>query len=151
VSDEYQGRLGSKMQRLTHGDRNMPMVAMGWNSERYQGRNLALRLVALGYTNVYWYRGGPRGLGGGWPAGSRAGNARPVTLLPPRYRPPSRNCLMASVAKLSSRLVEAQRRPALRTTDTTPSCVTCFFWFAAPAADVEKCPDCVIREQRDRR
>jgi adenylate cyclase len=58
VSDEYQGRLGGKMQQLTHGDRNMPMVAMGWNSERYQGRNLALRLVALGYTNVYWYRGG---------------------------------------------------------------------------------------------
>jgi rhodanese-related sulfurtransferase len=22
------------------------------------GRNLALRLVALGYTEVYWYRGG---------------------------------------------------------------------------------------------
>ena len=58
VSDEYQGRLGSKMQQLTHGDRNMPMVAMGWSSERYQGRNLALRLVALGYTKVYWYRGG---------------------------------------------------------------------------------------------
>jgi tetratricopeptide (TPR) repeat protein len=58
VSDEYQGRLGSKMQQLTHGDRNIPILAMGWNSERYQGRNLALRLVALGYTNVYWYRGG---------------------------------------------------------------------------------------------
>ncbi len=36
----------------------MPVVAMGWNAERYQGRNLALRLVALGYTEVYWYRGG---------------------------------------------------------------------------------------------
>ena len=58
VSDEHQGRLGRKVQQLTQGDRNMPMVAMGWNSERYQGRNLALRLVALGYTNVYWYRGG---------------------------------------------------------------------------------------------
>jgi rhodanese-related sulfurtransferase len=33
-------------------------VALGFNSERYQGRNLALRLLALGYTNVYWYRGG---------------------------------------------------------------------------------------------
>jgi TolB-like protein/class 3 adenylate cyclase len=58
TADEYQGRLGSKMQELTHGDQKMPVVAMGWNAERYQGRNLALRLVALGYTNVYWYRGG---------------------------------------------------------------------------------------------
>ena len=33
-------------------------VPVGWNAERYQGRNLALRLVALGYPNVYWYRGG---------------------------------------------------------------------------------------------
>jgi adenylate cyclase len=28
------------------------------NSERFQGRNLALRLLNLGYTEVYWYRGG---------------------------------------------------------------------------------------------
>ena len=31
---------------------------IGWNSERFDGRNLALRLVALGYTKIYWYRGG---------------------------------------------------------------------------------------------
>ena len=36
----------------------MPVVTVGWNAERFQGRNLALRLVALGYTEVYWYRGG---------------------------------------------------------------------------------------------
>ena len=58
VTDEYQSRLGSKMQALTHNDQKLPVVTMGWNAERYQGRNLALRLVALGYTNVYWYRGG---------------------------------------------------------------------------------------------
>ena len=34
------------------------VVAVGWNSERFDGRNLALRLAALGYTRVYWYRGG---------------------------------------------------------------------------------------------
>jgi len=34
------------------------IVAVGWNSERFGGRNLALCLVALGYTQVYWYRGG---------------------------------------------------------------------------------------------
>jgi rhodanese-related sulfurtransferase len=31
---------------------------IGWNSERFDGRNLALRLAALGYTKIYWYRGG---------------------------------------------------------------------------------------------
>jgi adenylate cyclase len=28
------------------------------NPERFSGYNLALRLVALGYTRVHWYRGG---------------------------------------------------------------------------------------------
>ena len=58
MSDEFQERLRQKMLQLTHGDRNVPVVAMGFNSERFQGRNLALRLLNLGYTEVYWYRGG---------------------------------------------------------------------------------------------
>lgn len=58
ISDEYQDRLSQKMQQLTSGNRHLPIVTVAWNAERYQGRNLALRLVALGYTNVYWYRGG---------------------------------------------------------------------------------------------
>ena len=58
TSDGVQERLGRKMTELTGGDLNRPIVAVGWNSERFDGRNLALRLVALGYTNVYWYRGG---------------------------------------------------------------------------------------------
>jgi len=49
---------GGKMRELTGGNLSKPTVAVGWNSERFDGRNLALRLVALGYTNVYWYRGG---------------------------------------------------------------------------------------------
>ena len=56
--DEFQARLGRKIQQLTGGDRTVPVVAMGSNAERFQGRNLALRLVALGYADVYWYRGG---------------------------------------------------------------------------------------------
>jgi hypothetical protein len=40
------------------GDRSMPVVTMAWNADRFSGRNLAFRLVALGYTNVIWYRGG---------------------------------------------------------------------------------------------
>ncbi len=58
VTDEYQQRLKRKLADLTHGDHDLPIVTVGWNAERYQGRNLALRLVALGYTDVYWYRGG---------------------------------------------------------------------------------------------
>jgi class 3 adenylate cyclase/TolB-like protein/rhodanese-related sulfurtransferase len=53
-----QDRLGRKLKELTGGNAAMPIVAVGWNSERFDGRNLALRLVSLGYTNVYWYRGG---------------------------------------------------------------------------------------------
>jgi TolB-like protein/class 3 adenylate cyclase/tetratricopeptide (TPR) repeat protein len=58
TTDQFQDRLARKMQQLTAGNKAVPIVAVGFNSERYQGRNLALRLVALGYTNVYWYRGG---------------------------------------------------------------------------------------------
>jgi adenylate cyclase len=58
IHDDYQERLGRKIQQLTDGNLAMPIVAMGWNAERFQGRNLALRLAALGCTEVYWYRGG---------------------------------------------------------------------------------------------
>lgn len=57
-TDTAQDRLRNKMRELTAGDLNRPIVAVGWNSERFDGRNLALRLAALGYTQVYWYRGG---------------------------------------------------------------------------------------------
>jgi adenylate cyclase len=58
LTDEAQDRLRSKLWDLTDGDLHRPIVAVGWNSESFGGRNLALRLVALGYTRVYWYRGG---------------------------------------------------------------------------------------------
>jgi TolB-like protein/DNA-binding winged helix-turn-helix (wHTH) protein len=57
-TDEAQDRLRRKMAELTGSDVEKPIVAMGWNSERFDGRNLALRLAALGYTRVHWYRGG---------------------------------------------------------------------------------------------
>jgi adenylate cyclase len=58
TSDPVQTRLDHKMQELTHGDRSIPIVTIAWNADRFSGRNLALRLAALGYTNVMWYRGG---------------------------------------------------------------------------------------------
>jgi adenylate cyclase len=57
-TDAAQDRLRSKLRELTAGDSSRPIVAVGWNSERFDGRNLALRLAALGYTAVHWYRGG---------------------------------------------------------------------------------------------
>ena len=58
LADEAQERLRQKMTELTGSDLNRPIAAVGWNSECFDGRNLALRLAALGYTRVYWYRGG---------------------------------------------------------------------------------------------
>ena len=57
-TDVAQHRPRLKMRELLDDDRDRPVVAVGWNSERFDRRNLALRLVALGYTHVYWYRGG---------------------------------------------------------------------------------------------
>ena len=60
-SEKVQNRFSRKMQTLTKGDLSAPIVVFCVNSERFTGYNLALRLVALGYTQVYWYRGGVEG------------------------------------------------------------------------------------------
>ena len=57
-SDATQARLRAKFADLTNGNTSAPIVVVGWSSERFDGYNLALRLIALGYTKVYWYRGG---------------------------------------------------------------------------------------------
>jgi tetratricopeptide (TPR) repeat protein len=57
-SDAAQHRLNRKIAELTGGNLSTPIVTVGWNSERFDGRNLTLRLTALGYTDLYWYRGG---------------------------------------------------------------------------------------------
>ncbi len=57
-TDGTQDRLSHKIRTLTGGDLDRSIVAVGCNSERFDGHNLALRLAALGYRNIYWYRGG---------------------------------------------------------------------------------------------
>ena len=57
-SEKVQDRFNRRMHVLTKGDLSAPIVALCVNSERFTGYNLALRLVALGYRQVYWYRGG---------------------------------------------------------------------------------------------
>jgi hypothetical protein len=56
--DDARHAFEQKLNQLTGADKTHPVVAAGWNSERWAGRNLALQLVALGYQAVYWYRGG---------------------------------------------------------------------------------------------
>jgi TolB-like protein/DNA-binding winged helix-turn-helix (wHTH) protein/tetratricopeptide (TPR) repeat protein len=58
LDDRIQLRLRRRVTDLTGGDLARPIIAIGWNSESFDGYNLALRLVALGYANVHWYRGG---------------------------------------------------------------------------------------------
>ena len=57
-SGGVQDRFHRTIHDLTNGDLSAPTVVFCVNSERFTGYNLALRLVALGYTEVYWYRGG---------------------------------------------------------------------------------------------
>jgi hypothetical protein len=46
------------MRQLTNGEVNRPVLVFSFNQNRWHSRNLALRLIALGYKNVFWYRGG---------------------------------------------------------------------------------------------
>jgi TolB-like protein/tetratricopeptide (TPR) repeat protein len=57
-SERVQERFNRVIIDRTRGDLAVPIVALCANSERFTAYNLALRLVALGCTKVYWYRGG---------------------------------------------------------------------------------------------
>lgn len=57
-SSRVHARFCNKIDDLTHGDKSAPIVVFCVNAERFTSYNLALRLVALGYTGVHWYRGG---------------------------------------------------------------------------------------------
>ncbi|HEY7578764.1 MAG TPA: tetratricopeptide repeat protein, partial [Acetobacteraceae bacterium] len=57
-SEALQARFARKIHSLTDGDKTKPIVVFCVNSERFTGYNAALRLAALGYTDVRWYRGG---------------------------------------------------------------------------------------------
>jgi TolB-like protein/rhodanese-related sulfurtransferase len=58
LTDEWQTALGKLVGEATDGDKQRPIVTFAYCINRWPSRNLALRLVALGYTKVYWYRGG---------------------------------------------------------------------------------------------
>jgi adenylate cyclase len=56
--DTRQAKLKRLMQKLTQSDLRRSIIVFAFNINRWTSRNLALRLIALGYTNVSWYRGG---------------------------------------------------------------------------------------------
>jgi TolB-like protein/DNA-binding winged helix-turn-helix (wHTH) protein len=58
LDDAVQTQLQRKVLALADGDLARPVVAVGWNSESFDGYNLALRLSAMGFREVFWYRGG---------------------------------------------------------------------------------------------
>jgi rhodanese-related sulfurtransferase len=57
------------MEELSQGDQHRPIIVFAYNINRWISRNLALRLIALGYTDVAWYRGG-------WEAWEASGRPR---------------------------------------------------------------------------
>jgi rhodanese-related sulfurtransferase len=58
LNDEWQTALRKLVGEVTNGDKEHPIVVFSYSINHWQARNLALRLIALGYTKVYWYRGG---------------------------------------------------------------------------------------------
>jgi TolB-like protein/class 3 adenylate cyclase/rhodanese-related sulfurtransferase len=58
LTDEWQTALARLVGEATNGDKQRPILTFAYSINRWDSRNLALRLIALGYTNVYWYRGG---------------------------------------------------------------------------------------------
>ena len=58
LDDEWQTTVGALAAQATNGDKERPIVAFSFSINHWQSRNLVLRLIALGYKRVYWYRGG---------------------------------------------------------------------------------------------
>jgi rhodanese-related sulfurtransferase len=58
VTDDMQPEFARLLAKLTDGDKTRPIVTLGLNAYQWPGYNLARRAAALGYRNVFWYRGG---------------------------------------------------------------------------------------------
>jgi PQQ-dependent catabolism-associated CXXCW motif protein len=56
--DSLQALLAVRLSQLSGGDKTRPMVFFCVNAQCWLSYNAALRAIALGYTRVYWYRGG---------------------------------------------------------------------------------------------
>jgi TolB-like protein len=58
LDDQARQGLKSWLDGQLNGQTSRRLIMFSWNAERWNARNLALELSALGYPNVYWYRGG---------------------------------------------------------------------------------------------
>jgi adenylate cyclase len=58
LDDQARQGLKSWLDRQLNGQTSRRLITFSWNAELWHSRNLALELVALGYPNVSWYRGG---------------------------------------------------------------------------------------------
>jgi PQQ-dependent catabolism-associated CXXCW motif protein len=56
--DETQHRLEGKLKALTGNKLDMPLVFFCMGVKCWESYNACLRAINLGYTQVYWYRGG---------------------------------------------------------------------------------------------
>ena len=58
MSKDEEARFAKAIGAFAGGDKNRAMVFYCVDSECWLSYNAALRAIALGYTNVMWYRGG---------------------------------------------------------------------------------------------
>ena len=56
--DDFQAHLASRLANITGDDLARPIVVYCLDAKCWLSYNAALRLDALGYQNLYWYRGG---------------------------------------------------------------------------------------------
>ena len=57
-ADDFQAHLASTLGNITDDDVARPIVVYCVDANCWLSYNAALRLHALGYENLYWYRGG---------------------------------------------------------------------------------------------
>lgn len=57
-NDATQQEFGRYLQQVTGGDKARPMVFYCQSTQCWMSYNAALRAIAMGYSRVYWYRGG---------------------------------------------------------------------------------------------
>lgn len=56
--DPIQAQTAEFLAALTNGDKRTPLVFFCVNAQCWLSYNASLRAAALGYVNVFWYRGG---------------------------------------------------------------------------------------------
>ena len=88
--DIVQGALAERLGELSGGDKSRPLAFFCVNAQCWLSYNAALRAAALGYTAVYWYRGGTEAWREAGLPMARASKEGPATeaVVPPERRPP---------------------------------------------------------------